>query len=128
MPDYRDRDTMEEFLSNLEEGDRVYITADSADVGDDDKPTKMFTRGERMFNDTGEVVEAGDDVVVELDNQSVRDSDSEAYVSTEFLLSGVKMVTQWEEIDTTDNDGDGLGWKPTNMPVAMISEITLADE
>lgn len=129
MPDYRDRDAMNEFLFDLEEGDRVHIRADRAEIGEDDKPTKMFTRGEPIFNDTATVVEAGDDLVVEMDNQSVREADSGEYYSTEFKLNGPKMLTQWEEIeDTDDDDDDEIGMMPVDMPVAIISEIDPADE
>lgn len=125
MPDYRDRESMKDFLTDLKKGDRVHVVADRAVVGDDDQPTKMFSRGDEIFDGTAEVAEAGDDLILEMDRGGVVSEDGK-YRSTEFLISGVRMLSQWE--DTGEREDDDPGWEPVDMPVAMIARVNRADE
>jgi len=111
-----------ELIGDLDGGDRVRLEADAAvDVVDEDTEG-FFKRGDRvLLDDTGTVVDVGDgEVVVELDEQAVRSSDDEDYVSTRFRLKGETVYSKWELVDEAEDKHK----RPADAPVAFVNQLS----
>lgn len=124
MPDYRDGpEEAEEFLNELEEGDRVRVTADEAEPDQ----FETFVRGGKFIDDSGEVVESGNDEwpVVRLDDFRVQESDGNHF-ARDFRIAGESVIALWEPEEDYEPEADGPGdfyRGPADLQVGMLRRI-----
>ena len=121
--DYRENpEEVAEFLDGLEEGERVYIEADVAEMNEDD-PTRLFKRGDEiLIDDQATVLETSDHgVTVELDKEWVKSAgDPEEWATNVFQLSGGDVFSKWKYV----GDGESSGYRqPANVQIAMLNRI-----
>jgi len=132
--EYKDnKDSVREWLGNLEEGDRIHIEADVAQVAENiDSGTGLFERGDRILIDDDATVIGTKEadpygVLVELDEKWVDIPDSEGWATNQFYLNGGEIVADWKDIrdeEEKENMSESeLNRQPANYQVAILNNI-----
>jgi hypothetical protein len=127
--DYRENpEDVADFLDELEEGERVYVEADMAEMEEED-PTPALKRGDEVLDDHGTVIETGEyGVRIELDETRVQSSeDPEEWATNVFRLTGEQVFAEWKYIgDEKSELGDEeseLDKRPADLQIAMLNRI-----
>jgi hypothetical protein len=105
--DYRENpEETVNLMEELEEGDRVYIEADAADVGEENG-ARMFKRDDRvLIDDHGTVIESNEfGVKMELDEQWVDSAgEPDKWSTNVFNLAGEPVIAEWKYVGEEERE------------------------
>jgi hypothetical protein len=125
--DYRENpEDVANFLDELEEGERVYVEADMAEMEEED-PTTALKRGDEVLDDHGTVIETGEyGVRIELDETRVQSSeDPEEWATNVFRLTGEQVFAEWKYIGDEESE---LDKRPADLQIAMLNRIEQGED
>jgi hypothetical protein len=126
--DYRENpEETVNLMEELEEGDRVYIEADAAEL-DEENEGNIFKRGNRvLIDDHGTVIESNEfGVKVELDKQWVDSAgEPDKWSTNVFHLAGEPVIAEWKYVGEEERETSRV---PADLQVAMLNRIERAEE